>query len=357
MAPSGVLEGTFEVRNSFDAYVLGFYLEVAGSLRIVSEHLSTLALPELTAVGGDLIVEDNGALSAVELPNLVSIGGELRIVGNDQLQTVAAPALESIGSWYRVLLNETLPTLPNLDGLVSIGGVFAAGDNPSIQSLGTLASLTSTDGLSMERNESLTDISGLLSVNGVDGPFRFIENSTLPDCDVDEVFTTIGVGNITGTVSVWGNDDPCDPDPCGGLKCTIDCSEPSDFVCTCPGVVNPASSHCYFWATPAMTWYDAETACSDVGAHLATVADAAENTFINANFGGSKWIGLNDIALEGNWVWVTAEPVTYTHWATGEPDNNSGVQHCLVMASSGEWTDDECNAETGRMFEAVCERE
>ena len=35
-------------------------------------------------------------------------------------------------------------------------------------------------------------------------------------------------------------------------------------------------------------------------------------------------MGFNDIAQEGNWVWSSGEPVTYTNWNTGEPSNTNG---------------------------------
>ena len=66
---------------------------------------------------------------------------------------------------------------------------------------------------------------------------------------------------------------------------------------------------------------------------------------------------MSDVDVEGDFVWVSGEPLTYTNWSPGEPDNNSGLQDCAQMSTTGLWSDDECNAETGRRFPYYCEYE
>src|ERR1041385_1362917 len=91
-------------------------------------------------------------------------------------------------------------------------------------------------------------------------------------------------------------------------------------------VYNPATTHNYFLLTSS-DWTDAEAAAVSMGGHLATVNDAAENDWLAStfsNFGGQPralWIGLNDAAEEGVFVWSSGEAVTYTHWEEGQPDN------------------------------------
>jgi hypothetical protein len=59
------------------------------------------------------------------------------------------------------------------------------------------------------------------------------------------------------------------------------------------------------------------------GRNLVTINDAAENQFLVNAFGGNElfWIGFTDAVQEGNWQWINGEPVTYTNWASGEPNN------------------------------------
>ena len=35
------------------------------------------------------------------------------------------------------------------------------------------------------------------------------------------------------------------------------------------------------------------------------------------------WLGFNDNASEGNWVWSSGEASTYTNWNSGEPNNSA----------------------------------
>jgi hypothetical protein len=86
-----------------------------------------------------------------------------------------------------------------------------------------------------------------------------------------------------------------------------------------------------------MTWTDAKQACISMGGHLVTIADIAEQTFV-FNTWPSGWIGFNDEASEGSFVWVTGEPVTFTNWNPGEP-NNAGNEDYAQFVGGGKWND------------------
>ena len=93
--------------------------------------------------------------------------------------------------------------------------------------------------------------------------------------------------------------------------------------------VNPSNGHTYL-LLPSSSWTVAEAAAVALGGHLATLRSQAEHDFLNANFHnwqGSDidlWIGLNDAAVEGSFVWSSGEPVSYTNWDTGEPNDAGG---------------------------------
>ena len=111
---------------------------------------------------------------------------------------------------------------------------------------------------------------------------------------------------------------------------------------TTPNIVGFTSqtnynSHSYYRSTGSMIWTDAKQACTNMGGHLVTLADNAEQTFVY-NTWPSGWIGFSDEVVEGSFVWVTGEPVTYTNWNPGEP-NNAGNEDYTQFVSGGKWND------------------
>lgn len=84
------------------------------------------------------------------------------------------------------------------------------------------------------------------------------------------------------------------------------------------------------------------------GANLISVQDVQENECIinelnRINEAGVIWIGFNDEAQEGNFVWYDQAPITYTNWAPGEPNNSGGNEGCTQIYPDGLWNDLNCN--------------
>jgi len=117
------------------------------------------------------------------------------------------------------------------------------------------------------------------------------------------------------------------------LSCTAPTSLPNySFL----GVI---AGHTYFRSNFGAYWTTADAACVALGGHLATITSAAENTLVVGN-GGQAWIGFTDQVSEGSYAWVTGEPVGYTSWAPGEP-NNAGNEDYTVTnwGANGKWND------------------
>jgi basic membrane protein A and related proteins len=92
------------------------------------------------------------------------------------------------------------------------------------------------------------------------------------------------------------------------------------------GVYNPENGHWYL-VTPGMNWDSAIDYCSSRAGHLLVINDAAENRFI-FNLDPGAVLGATDRDHEGQWVWSTGEPLSYTNWNAGEP-NNCAAEGCI----------------------------
>lgn len=88
-----------------------------------------------------------------------------------------------------------------------------------------------------------------------------------------------------------------------------------------------------------VTFASARSAAVKAGGHLVTIGSAQENAFVfdlvnvpgawtepNAyGMVGGPWIGFaqapDGAEPAGGWAWITGEPITYTNWANGEPND------------------------------------
>lgn len=109
--------------------------------------------------------------------------------------------------------------------------------------------------------------------------------------------------------------------------------------------VNPANNRRYV-AVNATTWTAAEAFAVQLGGHLASIDDQAENDWVHQTFGNllgtdrRLWIGFTDQAAEGTWAWSDGTPATFANWNAGEPNNSGNTEHYAEMlGSNGRWND------------------
>jgi hypothetical protein len=109
---------------------------------------------------------------------------------------------------------------------------------------------------------------------------------------------------------------------------------------------------CLVHITAAVTYANAKTACSalGMGAHLALLKSAALDTFAETFIGTvDTWIGANDLATEGTFLWEDGTALAFTNWAPGEPNNagNAYQEDCAIIAgarATKQWDDRPCDA-------------
>ena len=105
------------------------------------------------------------------------------------------------------------------------------------------------------------------------------------------------------------------------------------------GTVFNFATGSYYQLSTSATLAGARSQAAAVGGHLVTFEDAAEQSFVYANFSAQAfttgfWIGLSDEAVEGTFVWDDGTPLSFTSWAPGEPNNQNNEDGVLLFGGS-----------------------
>ncbi|XP_078660072.1 uncharacterized protein LOC144904802 [Branchiostoma floridae x Branchiostoma belcheri] len=115
-------------------------------------------------------------------------------------------------------------------------------------------------------------------------------------------------------------------------------------------------NYCYLFQTQEQKWTQAESRCTQVGAHLASVRTAQENEFIRSHSAARTiWIGLNDRGTEGTFKWTDNTGVGYLNWLPNQPDNAGNNEDCVELRTNGRWNDHQCNNNNVK-FDYVCKK-
>ncbi len=110
----------------------------------------------------------------------------------------------------------------------------------------------------------------------------------------------------------------------------------------------------YYVSTTSSSWSTARDNAIANNGMLATISDAAENDFIRDNTTGSNWIGLTDENVEGTFEWVSGEPLTYTNWNSGEPNDYGTGEDRVEFLNNGLWNDNANGTIRNSILEIAC---
>lgn len=95
----------------------------------------------------------------------------------------------------------------------------------------------------------------------------------------------------------------------------------------------------YYLSTATASFAAATAAAQGIGGHLVAINSLEEQNYVRSLVPSlTIWLGLSDAAVEGTFVWSSGEPLTYTNWFTGQPDNASN-QDFVEMLTNGFWYD------------------
>ncbi len=160
----------------------------------------------------------------------------------------------------------------------------------------------------------------------------------------------------TDTVNVSVELDGCPNFP-NNFTCDIEAIRTAFTNAGCVEMVGCVSDcSIYFLNQQSLSGSDAQAFAQNLGANLVSIQSQAENDCIVSslvNLGLNSvsdviWIGFNDEATEGTFVWYDQSPITYTNWATGEPNNSGGNEDCTQIYPDGGWNDLPCTTGNAR---------
>ncbi|MEZ4470654.1 MAG: lectin-like protein [bacterium] len=139
-----------------------------------------------------------------------------------------------------------------------------------------------------------------------------------------------------------------------------DCSGVADDGADCPVCVPAQRGGKRYLICPQRVNHEAAVQlCAGLGARLARVDSAGENAWLFAEASRVRrqeyWLGLDDLADEGTFVWPDGDAPTYTRWADGEPNDYGTGEDCGHLRTDGRWNDIDCRSAMGAICDFPCE--
>ncbi|MCW1925976.1 choice-of-anchor D domain-containing protein [Luteolibacter arcticus] len=126
----------------------------------------------------------------------------------------------------------------------------------------------------------------------------------------------------------------------------------SEVVSTKPFLVEWTNGHRYGVSATRGTWEQVQAEAAALGGYLVSLGSSTENDFVAQTFTDTEgwYIGMKQNspapALEpaGGWEWASGEPMAYTRWHPGEPNNyfGAGEDYAMMLlgvSSAGTWHD------------------
>lgn len=99
----------------------------------------------------------------------------------------------------------------------------------------------------------------------------------------------------------------------------------------------------YLLIKGSLSYAEADELCRRLGGHLVHIETKGEDVALAEHLSEAVnvmrkniWIGANDIAKEGEWVWGEGSRLRHEGWKAGEPNNN-GEEDAAVIGRGGWW--------------------
>lgn len=254
-----------------------------------------------------------------------------------------------------VVTIEILDVRENIAPVLGALGPLSVSENAANGTVVGTASATDADGHTITYSITGGNTDNIFAINSTTGAIRVNSNTNLNyqwdnSYTLQITATDNGFGNATDVENVIVNLVNVNEAP------TFDI--PQSFLDQNPYLrYNAATGNFYRYIGTTANYATAATTAAGlllngVAGHIATISDAAENTYVRSLGSGSLWLAGTDVTTEGNWVWEgngpesgqlfsigsVAQGTFYTNWSGGQPDNG-GNSDFLEMLGSGQWTD------------------
>ncbi|XP_042329971.1 macrophage mannose receptor 1-like [Sceloporus undulatus] len=106
----------------------------------------------------------------------------------------------------------------------------------------------------------------------------------------------------------------------------------------------------------ALTWYQASKSCEQQSAHLLSITELHEQTWLTgltSSLTTELWFGLNGLDFNSGWQWSNGHPFRYLNWAPGSPSPEPGkICGTFNPGKNGKWESQEC----GRKLGYICKK-
>ncbi|CAH1259009.1 PKDREJ [Branchiostoma lanceolatum] len=195
-------------------------------------------------------------------------------------------------------------------------------------------------------------------------------NNSHSRCSYDYVQIMDGQGDSAVLLGKWCGTEVPPPLNCTNNTMTVYFHSDYSIVSTGfflswnsgPDWTQHGSNQYTFLESTSVTYIEARALCVAEGAILVMPKDQATHDFLvqyRNQFSSEViiWVGLNDIEIEGNFVWEDGTSLgSFNPWMAGQP-NNLDEQDCVVItqATNGypnQWRDDDCSGPRG----VICEK-
>ncbi|XP_017259884.1 galactose-specific lectin nattectin [Kryptolebias marmoratus] len=127
----------------------------------------------------------------------------------------------------------------------------------------------------------------------------------------------------------------------------------------CPSGWTQHGTRCFLFRNIETDWATAERTCIAYGGNLASFHNINEFNFLRALVYGATrsykktWVGGNDAAKDGVWMWTDGSRFNFSYWYNKEPNNSGGRESCLEINFNDKTNDVRCS--TKRPY--ICARE